>query len=131
MLKHFPFNEEPEVTPEWGNQYVNTEILLSRRGKMARGHVVCFICRSNQNLILDTCLYEVAFPGEKITELAANIIAESMYAQCDVNGNEYLLLETFIDHGKTTSALSVEDQKIVINGQENLRKSTAGWDICC
>ena len=37
---------------------------------------------------LDTCLYEVEFPGGEITEVAANIMAESMYAHCDVNGNE-------------------------------------------
>ena len=51
-----------------------------------------------------------------MTELATNVIAESMYAQCDVNGNEYLLLEAFIDHQKNHSALSVEDQKVVIKG---------------
>ena len=49
-----------------------------------------------------------------MTELAANIIAELMYAQCDVNGNEYLLLETFANHRKNGSALGVEDQKVVI-----------------
>ena len=32
---------------------------------------------------------------------------------------------------KNDSALSVEDQKIVIEGKEFLRKSIAGWDICC
>ena len=65
-----------------------------------------------------------------MTELAANIIAESMYAQCDVDGNEYLLLEAFVKHWKSGSALSVKDQKAVITGRETLRKSTAGWDIC-
>ena len=50
--------------------------------------------------ILDTCLYEVEFPGGEITELAANMIAESMYAQCDVNRNLYLLLEVFVNHRK-------------------------------
>ena len=48
------------------------------------------------------------FLGE-ITEFAANIIAESMYAQCNVDGNEYLLLEAFINHRKNGSALSVKD----------------------
>ena len=28
-------NEEPEVIPEWGDQYVNAEMLLSREDKMA------------------------------------------------------------------------------------------------
>ena len=32
--------------------------------------------------------------------MAANIIAELMYAQCDVDGNEYLLLEAFVNHRK-------------------------------
>ena len=79
-------DEEPEVTPEWGDQYVNAEILLPRWDKMARGQVICWkhdadgniIGRSNQNPILDTHLYEVEFPGGEMTELAANIIAESM-----------------------------------------------------
>ena len=66
------------------------------------------------------------FPGDKMTELVANIIAESMYAQCDVNGNENPLLEAFIDHRKNGSALGIKDQKVVIKGQETLRKSTAG-----
>ena len=51
-----------------------------------------------------------------MTELVANIIAESMYAQCNVDGNEYLLLEAFINHRKNGSALSVEDQKVIIKG---------------
>ena len=45
----------------------------------------------NQNLIQDSCLYEVEFP--RCEQLTANIIAELMYALCDVNRNEYLLLE--------------------------------------
>ena len=37
----FPMlDEESEVTPEWGNQYVNAEILLPRGDRMARGQVV-------------------------------------------------------------------------------------------
>ena len=64
-------------------------------------------------------------------ELAANIIADSMYAHCDVNGNEYSLLYSFLDHRKNGLAFSVEDKKIVVKGQETLRRSTAGWDICC
>ena len=64
-------DEEPEVTPELGDQYVNAEKLLLGGSKMARGWVVHQkydangnpISRSNQNPILDTCLYEVKFPG--------------------------------------------------------------------
>ena len=71
------------------------------------------------------------FPGEEVTELAADIIAELTYAQCDVNRNDYLLLEMFINYRKNDSALGVEGQKIVFKGWETLRKEIAGWDICC
>lgn len=47
------------------------------------------------------------FPGVEIAEFAPNIVAESVYAQCDVDGNGYLLLESFIDHRTNDSALSV------------------------
>ena len=43
------------------------------------------IGRSKQNPILDKCFYKVESPGGEVTELAANIIAQLMYAQCDVN----------------------------------------------
>ena len=66
----FPaLDKEPEVTPDWGNQYFNAEILCPRGNKMSGGQVVChkhnvdgnLIGRSNQNTILDTHLYEVKF----------------------------------------------------------------------
>ena len=41
--------------------------------------------RANTNPILDTGMYEVEFARDKVTE--------SIYAQCDVDGNEYLLLD--------------------------------------
>ena len=54
------------------------------------------------------------FSGGEITELTANIIAESMYAHYDVNGNECLLLEAMITDRMVQ--LSIEDQKIVVKG---------------
>ena len=91
---------------------------------MARESVICWkhnadcnlIDRSHKNPIVDTCLYEVEFPGGEMTELVANIIPESMYTQCDVNENEYLLLEAFVNDQENGSALSVEDQEVVIKG---------------
>ena len=71
------------------------------------------------------------FPGGETTKLAANIIAKLMYAQCDRNGNKYFLWEVIIDHRKNDSALSAEDQKVVVEGQETIIKLIAGWDICC
>ena len=100
--------KEPELFSEWVVQYVNIEILLLRGNRMATDWVVHWkhdadgnpIGRSNQNPILDTRLCDVEFHGGEMTELAAIIIAKSMYVQCDVHKNEYHLLEAFIDDRK-------------------------------
>ena len=55
-----------------------------------------------------------------MTELAAYIIAESVYTQCDVNGNEYLLLEAFVNNRKNSSALNIENKKIAIKCKKPL-----------
>ena len=52
-----------------------------------------------------------------------------MYAQCNVDWNKYHLLDIFINHKKNTSALSVEDQQIIVKGQDTLRKPKDDWDI--
>ena len=51
---------------------------------------------------MDKHLYEVEFPAGEITVLAANIIAEFMYAKGDVDRNEHLLLKAFVDHRKNS-----------------------------
>ena len=65
-------------------------MLLQRGDTKVRGQVVHQmhdangnpIGRTNQNPILDRYLYKVEFPGGEMTELAANIIVESLHAQC-------------------------------------------------
>ena len=86
---------------------------------------------SNRNTILDTCFHAVEFPGGEITELAAITIVELMYAQCNIDGNEYLLLVLFVDHRKDDLALIIEDQSIIVKGRKTLKNLTAGWEICC
>ena len=44
--------------------------------------------RAHMNPILDTMMYQVEFSGGKVTELTANVIAESMNAPFDTNGND-------------------------------------------
>ena len=57
-----------------------------------------------------------------MADLAANIIAKSMYAQYDVDGNKYLLFKAFIDHRKNDSALRVEDQMTAVKRVSNPSK---------
>ena len=48
--------------------------------------------------VLDTRMYQVEFAGGKVTTFTTNIIAQSMYTQCDADGNEYLLLDALVDY---------------------------------
>ena len=86
------------------------------------------IDKLNHNAVLDICHYDVELPGVDITELAVNFIAVSMYAQVDMNGNEYLLLKAFIDHKRGDSTLIVEDQKVMVKRREIIRMLMASWD---
>jgi hypothetical protein len=54
-----------------------------------------------------------------------------MYAQCDPQGNQYVLLDCFVDFDKTSKALSLADQDIVVKGRTSKRRNTQGWRICC
>ena len=76
--------EELEPIPEVGDHYIGAEILLPRGDKMTRGHVVTRSQDAIGNVmgrshpILDTRTYQVEFAGGKVTELTANVIAESI-----------------------------------------------------
>ena len=84
-------------------EHIYTSPERGQDGQRPSEHQKCdadgnLIDKSNKNSILDTHLYQVEFPGGEMTELVVNIITESIYVQCDVDGNEYLLLETFVYH---------------------------------
>jgi hypothetical protein len=61
---------------------------------------------ANANPILDTRTYKVKFPDGGQTEYSANVIAQSMWSQADTEGNQFLLLDSIIDHRKSDKALS-------------------------
>jgi hypothetical protein len=60
---------------------------------------------ANENPILDTREYVVTFDDGDVTDLTANLIAESMYAQCDPDGNQFVLLDAIIDYRHDETAL--------------------------
>ena len=131
--------EEEEPTPDGApDNYLSASVMLPRGDSLARGRVVGRkrdadgnpLGRANANPILDTRRYEVEFADGEVTELTANVIAQSMFAQCDEEGNDLLLLESMVDYRKSEKALSIKDQKIVHRGRPSLRRTTVGWQIC-
>ena len=75
-------------------------------------------------------LTQVEFPDGQVAEYSANIIAENMYAQCDSEGNQYLLLEEIVDWRKDDNAVAMEDMYIDHGSNRQLRKTTKGWQLC-
>jgi hypothetical protein len=105
-----PDHGDLKVTPEIGDNYLGAEIMLPRGGVMAKGRVTKRkrdrdgnpVGRAHTNPILDSWENIVEFDNKDQTELTANLIAESMYAQCDPDRNQYVLLANILTTGPMT-----------------------------
>jgi hypothetical protein len=80
--------------------------------------------KANANPILDTRTYEVEFADGQTAELTENIIAQTMYAQCDSKGYQYLLLAGILDHQKDSSAVERPDMFVIRGLNQHYRKTT-------
>jgi len=89
------------------------------------------IGRANDNPILDSREYNVQFDDGGVSELTANMIAESMYTMCDENGDLILLFDSIIDHKKHDNAMTRTGQKFVDSREkQQYKRLTKGWDVC-
>ena len=52
-----------------------------------------------------------------------------MYAQCDADGNEYLLLDLLVNYHKDNKAISLTEQQMSIWDRPVTQKTTASWQI--
>jgi hypothetical protein len=112
--------------------------MLPRGNSLARGTVIGQkrdargdpIGNANANPIMDSHVYHVEFDDGGVCELTANFIAESMYASCDADGNEYILFDSFVDYKSNRKAVTKDNQRIAHNGRNSLRRSTVGWHLC-
>jgi hypothetical protein len=85
---------------------------------------------ANSNPILDSRTYDVQFPDGVEGEYSANVIAENMWSQCDIEGNQHVLLDSIIDHRSDGHAVTRSDMYTYVNGQKRKRKTTKGWHFC-
>ena len=87
--------------------------------------------RAHMNSILDIKMYQIVFAVGEVTVLTASIIADSMYTQCDADGNGYLLLDALVDYHKDNKAVFLTEQHSSIRGRPVTHKTTESWKICC
>ena len=89
------------------NTYLNTELEIPRYRdgpdfanvtKRLREKYRTPISRAHNNLILDTRIYEVEYKDGHKDSLAANAIAENLFAQVYGEGNRHVLFQEIVDH---------------------------------
>ena len=75
-------------------------------------------------------MYEVEFVDGGRAEFGANAIAENMYAQCDVDGNQLQLMDCIMDHRKDDMAIMARNQYFMMYGWKQQKHMTRGWQLC-
>jgi hypothetical protein len=120
------------------DQYVGAQVRVPIGGEIRSGKVMrrkreldgTLKGRTNENPMLDSRTYEIEFPDGYSGEYTANGIAENVYAQCDTEGNQFIIMDCIVDHKKDGHALERADMYIKQGRNKQVRKSTKGWHFC-
>ena len=155
-----PFEEDPDIaeefhevisnnelkeaddafTPDVYGTYLNMELAIpqgdslkprlarvTKRLKDANGLPIGL---ANENPILNTTMYKVEYLDGERTSLAANNIAENLFAQIDDEGNRQVLMDEIIGHQSNEHAVNQQDVFITTKmGTKRYRETTKGWEL--
>ncbi len=78
----------------------------------------------------DHSIYKVEFPDGSTDEVEANLIAESMVAECNLEGRQYRIFKEISNHTKDKIALNVADGSFVTSaGNPVSKRTTKGWHM--
>jgi hypothetical protein len=58
------------------------------------------------------------------------VIAEKMYAQCDIEGRQYNLMEGIVDHKTDGDSVEFADIYLKHGSNKQVRETTKGWHLC-
>ena len=76
-----------------GNTHITRKVRWKKRDREGNLHGT-----ANTNSILNSRTYEVEFPNGEISEYSSNVIAENMFAQCNSEGNQFLLMDAIVEN---------------------------------
>ena len=120
------------------DHWINAEILLQKDEQLqlakvkrrAVGDHGKTMGQYSENPMLNSIIYEVEFPDGDLKEYGANILAENMLNQVDLDGHTTMLMDAIIDWKKDSTAVPMADKYLVTRtGQRRLRKTTQGWSF--
>jgi hypothetical protein len=120
------------------DQYVDSSVQLSIGDKVQTGKVTgrkrgldgVERWKASANPIIDKITYNVEFPDDRSEEYTANAISENMYAQCDEEGNHFLMMQDIVGHKTDGHAVECADMYIKVGSNKQIRKTTKGWHLC-
>ena len=85
---------------------------------------------ANENPILDSLMYEVEYQDGMRASLAANYIAENLFAQVDQEGDRHVLLDEIIDYRVNRCEVKLQDAFITTGtGTRRRRETTIGREL--
>ena len=104
---------EAEPTTIIYNTYIGAEVALQNGNHMISGMVKSRVKdfegqpngKADKNPILNTRVYNVEFSDGENEKLGASIIAGYMYVQCDIEGNQYRLMDHIVAHRKDNNVV--------------------------
>ena len=123
---------------EIDDKLVGQTLQLPLHGEMAYAKVLSGKFRSDGSLIgiensipiLDTRVYEIEHADGSISEYNTNVLLENLYDQIDVQGNQYNIFDSIIDHRRNNYAISKEDGYVISqNGVRRKIITTKGWEL--
>jgi hypothetical protein len=120
------------------DQYVGASVQLSIVDKVQTGKVTGWKLvldgvvrgKASANPILDTRTYNFEFPDSRREEYTANVIAENMYAQCDEEGNQFIMLQDIVGHKTDGHPVERTYMYIKFGRNKQTRKTTKDWHLC-
>jgi hypothetical protein len=132
---------DEDFTPEvFDDTYLNMELTLpngdgaepafARVTKQLRNANGLPIDTAHDNPILDSRMYEVDYQDGHKAAMAANAIAQNLFAQVDAEGNCHVLFDEIIDHCTNGKELKQQDPFLTTrSGTRQQRETTISWEI--
>ena len=132
---------DDEFTPDtYDDRYLNMELVVPRgdnpnpqyttvtkRLRDANGIPIGMV---NENLILDSRMYEVEYQHGTRASLAASYVAEKLFTQEDQEGNRHVLLDEIIDYRVNSRKVRIQDAFITTHtGTRRRHETTNGWEL--
>ena len=83
---------------------------------------------ANEKPIIDTRMYKVEYLDGFTTSMAANSIAEKMFAQVDEEGNNHVLYDEIVEHRCDGNQVNMQDAfSTNTRGVKPRRPTTKSW----